>query len=87
MKRVEIAIDDGLGDAVFSEKDEFRLAVRGVTLMETVLKEAIGDAFADGMPAALEGLNWPSLVRPGQGTRTNRRGPAEGATRAREGPE
>jgi len=33
-----------------------------MTLMEAVLVEAIGDTFADGMPKALERLDWPSLV-------------------------
>ena len=57
MKRVKVDIDDELVDAVFSETDAFRLAVRGVTLMEAVLKEAISDSFADGMPAALD-FHW-----------------------------
>jgi len=62
MARVKIEVDDEVVDAVFSEKDDFRLSVRGMTLMEAVLVEAIGDTFADGMPKALERLDWPSLV-------------------------
>src|SRR5580765_7933059 len=62
MARVKIEVDDEAVDAVFSEKDDFRLSVRGMTLMEAVLVEAIGDTFADGMPKALERLDWPSLV-------------------------
>ena len=57
-----VKIEDEVVDAVFSEKDDFRLSVRGMTLMEAVLVEAIGDTFADGMPKALERLDWPSLV-------------------------
>src|SRR6478752_2398780 len=62
MARVKIEVDDEVVDAVFSEKDDFRLSVRGMTLMEAVLVEAIGDTFADRMPKALERLDWPSLV-------------------------
>jgi hypothetical protein len=57
MARIKIEVDDEVVDAVFSEKDDFRLSVRGMTLMEAVLMEAIGDTFADGMPKALERLD------------------------------
>jgi hypothetical protein len=40
MARVKIEVDDEVVDAVFDEKDDFRLSVRGMTLMEAVLEGA-----------------------------------------------
>lgn len=62
MPRGKIEVDDDVVEAVFGESDVFRLSVRGMTLMEAVLAEAIDDSFAEGMPKALERLDWPSLV-------------------------
>ena len=49
-------------EEILSERDVFRLSVRGVTLMEVELEGAIGEAFPEGMPPVLERLQWPSLV-------------------------
>jgi len=51
-----------LVDEVFWEKDPFRLAIRGVVLIEEVLEEAIDEAFRDGLPAELARLGRPSRV-------------------------
>lgn len=49
-------------DQVFAESDEFRLAIRGMVLIEEVVDDAIDEAFRDGLPAELAGLSRPSRV-------------------------
>lgn len=49
-------------DQVFAESDAFRLAIRGMVLIEELVDDAIDEAFRDGLPAELARLSRPSRV-------------------------
>ena len=51
-----------LVDEIFRERDPFRLAIRGMVLIEELLDDAIDATFKDGMPPQLNRLNRPSRV-------------------------
>jgi hypothetical protein len=52
----EVEQQDLIGE-VFGERDSFRLAIRGMVLIEELLDEAIDGAFREGMPPELARIN------------------------------
>ncbi len=47
---------------IISERDPFRLVIRGYALIEETVDGAINSAFANGTPAELQRLNVPALT-------------------------
>jgi hypothetical protein len=55
----EVDAEDERFEAILSEKDPFRLSIRGMSLIEEVVDEAIAEAFRGGTPRELKRLSLP----------------------------
>ena len=62
MEREEGPDEDPSVEEVLTDRDPFRLAIRGVALIDSLLMEATADAFRDGVPPELRRLPLPARV-------------------------